>query len=78
MFNDFYPYLGGQRISNTPTDGSANAWKWSDGTNWDYSAWEPGQPSRADEKIIRIVVDDWHDYSTSINPGGGVYKRPYP
>ena len=39
-------WIGGQRISNNPIDGSAKAWKWSDGTNWECSVWNPGEPNQ--------------------------------
>jgi len=71
------PFLGGQRISNTPTDGSETGWKWSDGTIWDYYEWLPGQPSHAIERVNHQHATGWNDAPSS-HKTGGVYKRPYP
>jgi len=74
-FNLNYPFLGGQRINNNATDGSDKAWKWSDGTNWTYSAWGPNEPNNALENVIQ----QWHQNYWNDRYSGaafsGVYKR---
>jgi len=79
-FDIVYPFIGGQRISNIPTDGSDKAWKWSDGTRFDYSAWKPDEPNIATENVIHLghsTMLEWNDI-VSTEFYTGVYKRAYP
>ena len=60
-------FIGGQRISDNPTDGSAKAWKWSHGTNWDYSVLGLNEPLHAREKLLGLYSPTgfiWVDITT--------------
>jgi len=70
-------YLGGRRISLDATDGSDKAWKWSDGTNWDYTVWRSNEPNSAYEDSLIMSPNLWNDVRSS-QSSYGVYKRPYP
>jgi len=74
--NMYHPFLGEQRISNDSTDGRDKSWKWSDGTNWDYTTWLTGQPADEVEDLIHFFSPSWIDiYSKTLY--GGIYKKPY-
>ena len=69
-------FLGGQRISNNPKDGSDKAWKWNDGTNFEYSAWQPNEANDAYENIIHLWTETnllWSNIPSG-NLYGGVPK----
>ena len=75
------PYIGGQRISNNPTDGSDKTWKWSDVTNWNYNAWGADQPNyylddnfQGTQYIVHLRKGGWNNNFPE-QSYGGVYKR---
>ena len=72
--------LTGQRISTNPADGSTKAWKWSDGTNWNYFVWHPNESNTADQTVSHITRENnlvWNDWEEvlSNDPLTAIYKR---
>ena len=59
------------------TDGSQDAWKWSDGTPWDFSPWNRGQPDNAggnDNRIFLRFDGKFFDTSETLREFG-LYKK---
>jgi len=51
--------IGGER----PGGACGSPWRWSDGIQWTYSNWDPGQPECAAEEIdLMYSYGRWHDY----------------
>ena len=78
-------FVGGIRrgITQDPyTNGTADYWKWSDNTPWNFTAWDTGQPTGAhsifeSERRSVVIIQNFQMYdelSTVKLPA--VYKRP--
>mmetsp|Transcript_31842 Transcript_31842/g.73213 ORF Transcript_31842/g.73213 Transcript_31842/m.73213 type:complete len:3134 (+) Transcript_31842:2040-11441(+) len=73
-------WLGGVRIEENinATDRGAKAWKWSDGTPWDYTRWRANEPNSLGE--TRLHIPGWSDNEwNDINLWSSmyaIYKKP--
>jgi len=59
------------------TDGSQDAWKWSDGSPWDFSPWSKGQPDNSggnDNRVVLKVNGKFWDWPVT-SKLYGVYKK---
>ena len=70
--------IGGMRLDGSDdTDGSQDAWEWSDGTLWDFSPWNRGQPDNAggnDNRIFLRFDGKFFDTSETLREFG-LYKK---
>jgi len=74
-------FLGAKRKQGSAaSDGSASAWEWLDGSPWDFTEWESGEPNKVEwlneDAILfgALWPRGWYDVM-STNKHGAVYKR---
>ena len=79
-----YPYIGGlkKKLVNGKgdLDGTMRMWRWSDGTDFDYTPWNTGQPDndRGNEDVIIYNYHSNRFHDVYVFHGSAVYKKPEP
>jgi len=79
-----YPYIGGLKKKffngKGDLDGTRRMWRWSDGTDFDYTPWNTGEPSNNDG-IGNVIIYNYHSnrfHDVYVFHGSAVYKKPEP
>ena len=49
LVGNLYPWIGLYDY-----EGSNNGWKWTDGTQYDFTAWYPSEPSDINDKCVYV------------------------